>query len=299
MVRGNVAAVFCMLLWATNFPVVAVLVQSWSAIAITAGRLLIGALVVGIAAIAIGEKETLLRLPRHPAALAAGALLILSTFLFAQGQTLVDPVVAAVLVSAMPVFSVLIDWVSGEQRLTPQMLLAIALAVAGGVITSWPSSTTAAGETSFLGALSMLGGMLAYLFYTKLMIGTLKDEPDVAKSAVSMLIAGAIAAVVLILTDIVGGGVRANLSPRDVGLVLWLGSMSVGASSVLWMWAGRYVGLTIAAMHHNMVPFYVIVMAAIAGAAITLQHVVGATLVIAGAALAQVPVRRLAAGRQP
>ena len=89
-----------------------------------------------------------------------------------------------------------------------------------------------------------------------------------------------------------GGAVEPvpDISLTSLALLVWLGGIAIGASTVLWYAAGRMIGVTVTSMHHNMVPFYVIAMAALTGATVSREHVIGAVLVIAGAVLAQVPL---------
>jgi drug/metabolite transporter (DMT)-like permease len=292
-VRGNLAALVCMLLWATNFPVADALLDTWSPLALTAARLAIGGAVIALAALAVRQRATLARLLSSPAVALAALFQIGSTLLFMIGQTKVDPVVAAVIVSSMPVITVIVGWLSGEERLTGRIAAAIVLAVLGGVVTSWPGETGGA-EASVLGALAILGGMTCYVLYTNVLVSTLRHEPDIAKSAACMSVAAVMAAALLSAAWATGlAPVFADGSSRSLMLLAWLGAMAVGASTVFWMWAGRHVGLTVAAMHHNLVPFYVILMGAWVGTPVTAQHVAGAVMVIAGAVLAQLPVRAL------
>jgi len=86
------------------------------------------------------------------------------------------------------------------------------------------------------------------------------------------------------------------VSFTSLALLMWLGGIAIGASTVWWYAAGRMIGVTVASMHHNMVPFYVIVLAALGGAVVTGQHVLGALLVVAGAAIAQFRPRERKAG---
>ena len=116
-VRGNLAALVCMLLWATNFPVADALLDTWSPLALTAARLAIGGAVIALAALAVRQRATLARLLSSPAVALAALFQIGSTLLFMIGQTKVDPVVAAVIVSSMPVITVIVGWLSGEERL--------------------------------------------------------------------------------------------------------------------------------------------------------------------------------------
>jgi drug/metabolite transporter (DMT)-like permease len=297
-ITGNVAAVACMLLWATNFPVAAALLESWPPLLLTAERSLIGGVVVGLAAVAAGQARSFFALARSLPALAASAALAASTLLFVYGQKLVDPVAAAVIVSAMPIFSLLMGWLAGRERLTPQLAAALALAVAGGAITSLVASPGAETEPSAIGALAMLAAVIGYVWYTRVMVDRLPQHPDMAKTAVTMMTAGLISTLAAVLYPLTGAeGANPDVSATSLALLVWLGGGAVGASAVFWFWAGRTVGVTVASMHHNLVPFYVIVMAALAGATVTPQHVVGALLVIAGAVLAQVPLGALLASR--
>jgi drug/metabolite transporter (DMT)-like permease len=273
--------------------VAAELLQSWSPLTLTTARLLVAGIVVGLFAMLIGQSRDMVRLSRSPVMWWAAAALLLSTVLFVIGQKYVDPVAAAVIVSAMPIFSLALGWLQGRERLTVRFGIAIALVVAGGVVTSLVAAPGAAAEPSPWGSLAMLAGVIGYVWYTRLMIDNLNDERDAAKAAVSMVLAGcAASAIVAVLVAAGQLDPAASASPRGLVLLLWLGAIAVGASAVLWFWAGRRIGVTIAAMHHNMVPFYVIVMAALAGAEVTAQHILGAALVIAGAVLAQVPLGR-------
>jgi len=119
-----------------------------------------------------------------------------------------------------------------------------------------------------------------------------------AKSAFVMLVAGLFTALVAGAWRLGGAAEPVpDISLTALGLLVWLGAIAIGASTVLWYAAGRMIGVTVTSMHHNMVPFYVIAMAALTGAAVTPQHIIGAVLVIAGAVLAQVPLKARARAR--
>jgi drug/metabolite transporter (DMT)-like permease len=89
---------------------------------------------------------------------------------------------------------------------------------------------------------------------------------------------------------------RSDFSALVLVEIVLLVCVAIAGSAVLWLWTGRMIGVTVAAMHHNMVPFYVIVLAALGGAVVTGQHVLGALLVVAGAAIAQFRPRDRKAG---
>ncbi len=171
-------------------------------------------------------------------------------------------------------------------------MLAIVLTVAGGVLTSTVSAQGSGGEGSLPGVLFMLAGVIAYVWYSRQLVVAFAATPDISKVAVSMLISVMPCLVILAAFAGAGTAIAVDFSPATLGLIVVMAGMSVGLSSVLWLWTGRVVGVTVAAMHHNMVPFYVIVMAALGGAIVTGQHIAGAMLVIAGAVLAQLRSRK-------
>jgi len=290
-IRGNLAAVACMLVWATNFPVTAILLKTWPPVLLAAERALIGGLVVGLVALVMGETRSILALMRSGPTLVASLALAFSTLLFVWGQKMVDPVAAAVIVSGMPIFSLAMGWIEGRERFTIQMGLAIALAVAGGMVTSLVSSASGQ-EPSILGSLAVLVGVVAYVWQTRIMVNHVRGASDMAKGAVPMLAAGLITALVAAAWRLGGAAEPVpDVSLTSLALLVWLGGVAIGASTVLWYAAGRMIGVTVTSMHHNMVPFYVIAMAALTGATVSREHVIGAALVIAGAVLAQVPLR--------
>jgi drug/metabolite transporter (DMT)-like permease len=68
--------------------------------------------------------------------------------------------------------------------------------------------------------------------------------------------------------------------------------VAVCLSMLLWLRAARLIGVTIAAMHQNMVPFYVMAMALAIGGRVETAQLVGGIMVVTGAVLAQWPVRQ-------
>jgi drug/metabolite transporter (DMT)-like permease len=116
--------------------------------------------------------------------------------------------------------------------------------------------------------------------------------PDIAKTSASMLVASVPAFVVLAGAAVLGHELRSDFSGPVLVEIVLLVCVAIAGSAVLWLWTGRMIGVTVAAMHHNMVPFYVIVLAALGGAVVTGQHVLGALLVVAGAAIAPIPPAR-------
>ena len=78
-----------------------------------------------------------------------------------------------------------------------------------------------------------------------------------------------------------------DLSLASLPWLLWMGVIGIGLSVPLWLAGVRLLGVTVASLHINLAPFYVILIGLWFGGAITLPHLLGASLVAAGAIVAQ------------
>ncbi len=292
IIRGNLAGIICMIVWSLHFPLSVAILKTWDPLALAPVRMGLAGLTVAAIGLALGQAGTMLALARNRRFIFISVVFALSGLFFIIGQSRIDAVSAAVIVSAMPIFSALMGWWDGLEKPGVKLVLAIALTVAGGVLTSTVSAQGTGSEGSLPGVLFMLAGVIAYVWYTRQLVVAFADTSEISKVAVSMLISVIPCSLILAVFATAGTAIAVDLSPATLGLIVAMAGMSVGLSSVLWLWTGRVVGVTVAAMHHNMVPFYVIVMAALGGAIVTGQHVAGAVLVIAGAVLAQLRSRK-------
>lgn len=296
LVLGNLAGIVCMLLWSWNFPLIVAILKTWDPIALAPLRIGLAGAAIALAALLAGQFAHFAPLARNPRFIWVSALYGLSALLFVLGQDKVDAVSAAVILSCMPIVSALLGWIEGVERPTSRLLVAIVLTVAGGTLTSVVSAQGSGSEGSLAGVLLLIAGMSVYVWATRALVLGFSATPDLAKSGVSMLLATAPLVLAASVGFAVNPAMEYDFSQYTMAMVLVMSIVSVGLTTVLWLWTGRMVGVTVASMHHNMVPFYVIVMAALGGAIVTWQHIAGAMLVIAGAVIAQFRPRRKKAG---
>ena len=296
LVLGNLAGVACMIIWSLNFPLMVAILKSWDALPLTPLRLLLAGLTVLIAAVFLGQASIMQRLAGDRSFQIASLGFALSTLCFIIGQSRIDAVSGAVLLSSMPIFSALMGWKEGTETLGLRLCIAVLLTVAGGALTSMVSAQGSDQQGSLSGVLIMLVGVVSYVWYSRRMVFRFADAPDVGKTAASMLLSAVPCLFVVAAAAGSGMSLKVDWSMPTMAMVLVMSCLSVGLSSVLFLWTGRQVGVTVASMHHNLVPFYVIAMAAIAGSIVTVQHFAGAVLVISGAVLAQVRPRSTRVG---
>ena len=72
-----------------------------------------------------------------------------------------------------------------------------------------------------------------------------------------------------------------------LALLVWMSMIAIGLSVLMWFTCARLLGITVAAIHTNLAPFYVMLIAVAFGGSVVWQQAIGATLVVAGAFLAQ------------
>ena len=75
-------------------------------------------------------------------------------------------------------------------------------------------------------------------------------------------------------------------SLRSIGPILWAGMFSNGISMALWLAGAAYLGVTVASVHQNLVPFYVMLIALALGGGIAVHQFWGALLLVVASAVA-------------
>ena len=77
------------------------------------------------------------------------------------------------------------------------------------------------------------------------------------------------------------------LDPPNLAALVWMSMVAIGLLVPLWFTSARTTGITVAAIHTNLAPFYVMLIALAFGGSVSGRQVLGAVLVAAGALLAQ------------
>jgi drug/metabolite transporter (DMT)-like permease len=289
-----------MALWATNFPVAERLLIGWHPVLLTPMRAGVAAIALIVIVIILGQWRQLFGMRVVHMAGAGGLALSVSNLFFVWGQRHVDPVTAAIIVSALPVASVAIGLVTRTERLTVMLAAGIALAVGGGFLASMGLQPGGGGaEGSVVGAVMIAVGVFCYAWHTRIIVTVSPGVSALAKAAICMTVSALMTAIVAeasLLFDMVP--LEYDVSMPSLAMIAWTGAVAIGGSTALWFASGRLIGVTVAAMHHNLVPFYVMLMALALGGVVSGQTIAGAALVVLGAVLAQMPETTLWPRRQ-
>jgi len=289
--QGNVMAVLSMLLWSTSFPISEVLLLRWDALSLAVVRLGGGALMLTLMGWGIRNRYSWTNWPVRSALMIGAVGIGIGTFALNLGLKYSNPVNVSVIVTTIPLFSVMLGVIKHEETLSPRIMIAIGLAICGGVLVSWSSTQTQAGFQG--GELLVLGAVILWTWYSRVSVTRLLVIPAYPRTVLTLL-GGALCLIPVALV-LEGGGwfdLNAPWSGFDFVLIGGLCAFGVGLSMVCWMISAEKIGVTIAALHINALPFYVLLLGLMFGGTLLVSQVTGAVLVATGAVLAQIPAQR-------
>jgi len=295
-----------MLLWASGFPATELLLEQWHPLVLTPFRLGLGGLILLLLLALAGRLAELRMAPWRDIWLVGGFGLGAHATLLVFALAYADPVMVAIIATTVPLVSAIMGLIAGEERLRPRLVAAIGLAIAGGLVASRVFEEDAVGFEG--GEILMLVSVVGWTWFSRASVARFAMLSDLGKSAATTLTAGVAVMPVMLLAAATGLiEPRFDASAGSLGLLLWLAGVGIGLSMLLWLKAARMIGVTLAAIHQNLVPFYVMLMAVALGGRFEPTHIAGGVLVVTGALLAQLDpatltrLRRLlvAARRKP
>lgn len=285
---GNLASVASNLTWALTFPLTAALLVSWEPSLLAAARLATAAASLWLVMLLLRRRPLL---PDVSLGLIArlSALMATGVILLVWGQTMADPVTASIIAVTMPLISAVLGWLEGRERLDRPLLLALAFALAGGIIAGLGRSDAVQRPTvPGLGELVVLAAFVAWTMFGRATVRRLAHIDDLTRTAV--MATGAACWLGLVTLLLLAAGLvplRVDLGPTALLQLAVMGAAGVGLATLLWFVGARHLGVTVAAMHQNAVPFYVMLMGLAVGGTVQLWPVLGAVLVALGALMAQ------------
>ncbi len=228
-------------MWSSSYGVIKLGVETLDPVTLVAGRMVIGAAVIGLVLLLRGQ-----RLSRKPgdwlAYLITGMLgSTLPFLLITYGEQTVDSALASILMGVAPVATVVLASLSfADERLTPRVLLGLGLALAGVVTLVGPAALSGLGA-NLSGQLAIVGATLCYAASTVYVKAFVK-RPALEMAAGSMLI-GALAVCLIALTA--GEGARRIvLSAQSIGAVVYLGLFSTAAANLIYFHLVPRLGAT-------------------------------------------------------
>lgn len=274
------------IIWAANFPLGKLAVAELHPIGLTAARAVIATpLLLAASRLAHGPFPPLAGRDVWACVVLSLTGLVGNTTVWYWGLGYTSPLNAGILGAAAPVVVALAAALWLRDRLTRRQLAGIVLTVAAVCLTLARGSLATLATLSFnRGDLIILSSQLAWVTYTLFTRATAVSLPPLTVQAGAHLVS----VLVLVPLTLAAGAWRsfADASWIAWGVVLYAaGPITLGH---LWYYQGvRAVGAGRAAVFMNLVPFMVIALSwLLLGESVRWYHLAGATVVIAGVALA-------------
>lgn len=268
-------------LFGSAFLYMKVLVDEVAPVEIVAGRLSLGALVVFVIIVVRGKAIRF-----DPATVGKISLLalldsVIPFTLIAWSETRIDSGVASVLVSTMPVFTIVIATIAlPDERLAPVRLLGIPLGFLG-VVTLTGGNVLDVTSGSAVGQLAVVAAAACYgaaSVYAKILLRT---QDALSMTGIKLAVGAVIAAAATGITQ--GVPAYGALSLEGVLALLALGVLSTALAFILYFWLVRAAGSVYASLVTYIVPVFGLLLGwGVLGEEIGTSTAFGAVLITAG-----------------
>ncbi len=258
------------ILWGSAFVLIRISLDAFAPIAVTVGRLVVGAAVLALILLATRRP-----VPAAGSAwgfFAAIALVgnALPFFLISWGQQSVPSGMAGILMAMMPlVVLVLAHFIVAGERLTPRSVAGFLAGFSGVVVLTGPEALTAlaGGQGQLWSQLAVLGGAVCYGIAAIIARQGPSFDPVVTGTcvlALASVLAGAGAAVALLPGSGLDGLLKGPVTPAAGAALFALGAFSTGLATVVFFNLIRRAGPTFVSLINYLIPLWAVFLGAAA-----------------------------------
>ncbi|MHB1297233.1 MAG: DMT family transporter [Gemmatimonadaceae bacterium] len=280
----ELALVAMAVIWGVNFSVVKYATQVMEPLAYNALRMTLGCLVLFAIAYA--------RPGRRADAADRRRLMLLGVLghcvyqvLFIKGITLTRAGTASLVVAASPALVAIVARALGHERLPMRTVIGIALSISG-VMLVLGGSVSADGTSHLIGDLMILAAVVAWAFYTTLLMPVTRRADSVQIAAWTLL--GGVVPLALIATPALLRTEWSGIAPLTWGAVVYSGLFAMVVAYLFWYRGVEQIGPTRTAMFGNLQPIVAVLFAwPLLGEVPTLFQGAGAATVVGGLWLAR------------
>ena len=302
---GSLSLVATVLVWASYYPIVEVLVRSWDALSLSVARLGIAAVVLGVLLYRMEGARAFVGVPwlrlSFLGCFGFAGFMVLTPLGIAQSSG----ASAAMVTAANPALAALLAWGVWRERVAPDTWVAVAVSLVGGALV-----VLGGGEgmgTPGMGELLVLGANLCWLWASAMSQRWFPGSSQLRVSTLTCFsgtVAMVVASLVLACTGLVEFRVGGSAGSWGLMAVSAVGSCAAGL--LFWNFGVSRLGLSTASVYANMVPVVAVGIALALGDTLSPMQLAGGGVIVVGVLWAQLGkqgwtrlVRRLAAARPP
>ena len=281
-----------MVMWSFAFPIAEFMLASWGTVALVLARQLIGVSALFACWLWI-DGYAKLRAANWLGGLRIGGIGFgFGSITFLVGQNMSDAVTPAIAASMMPIVGALLEVTLDGRRMRPLLLCGILLALLGGLL----ATGSRMNEGNFgWGSLLCLFSVVLFAWATRATNHSFRGLSYVGQTTITLSGSLAVVLVVFLLMNLfaIPGATIGLLDANHVGLLVFSSVASLALAQFMWIRGAAGLGILLASLHMNAVPFYVMVIVVLfLGESWNWWQAAGAALVAVGVLLAQSASRR-------
>lgn len=289
--KGNLLCFAAMVAWAAGFPAVEPLLDSWGVLALIAARMTVGAAVL-LMVLWLIESAASLQSAHWRSGIVVGAFGFgLGATLLLIGQAASDPVTTAIVAAMSPIAGAVYEFLFDKRRASLRLIAGVALSIIGGLIAVGPAVFV---SEAGLGALACIASVFVFVWGTRASNQQMAGDSALARATVTSVGAAGFCAAAWAGASLLGlGAAQAGaFGPGDIANFLVWTILAFVLSQTLWLWSAGALGVLVASLQMNAVPFYVMIAGVLAlDADWSWAQAAGAAVVGLGVIVAQAPLR--------
>jgi drug/metabolite transporter (DMT)-like permease len=292
VIVSNFTCFSAMVMWSFAFPIAEFMLASWGTVALVLARQLIGVSALFACWLWI-DGQAKIRSADWLGGLRIGGIGFgIGSITFLVGQNMSDAVTPAIAASMMPIVGALLEVSLDGRRLRPRLVFGILLALSGGLI----ATGARVDEGNFgWGSLLCLFSVFLFAWATRATNLNFRGLSFVGQTTITLSGSLAVVVVIFLLMQLLGvpGTTIGMLDTQHLVLLVFTSVASLALAQFMWIRGAAGLGILLASLHMNAVPFYVMVIVVMfLGESWNWSQAAGAALVAVGVLLAQSATRQ-------
>ena len=292
VVASNGFCFSAMIMWSFAFPIAEFMLVSWGTVTLVMARQLIAVSALFACWLWIDGLAKIRGADWLGGVRIGGVGFGFGSIAFLVGQSMSDAVTPAIAASMMPIVGALLEVTLDGRRMRPRLFCGIVLALMGGLL----AIGTRMNEGNFgWGSLLCLFSVVLFAWATRATNKNLGKLSFVGQTTITLSGSLVVVLMVYLLMRVfdVPGTNLGLLDSNHILLLVFTSVASLALAQFMWIRGAAGLGIMLASLHMNAVPFYVMVVVVLfLGESWNWWQAAGAALVAVGVLLAQSATRR-------
>ena len=283
---GNMMLMAAMMTWAASFPAADVLLKGgWDPLFLINIRYVVALAILVPLWIYADGLRSVIHAKWGKAIWIGGIAFGVGAYLLIVAQALTEPVIVAIIASAMPVAATVIEVIHRQRRLTRTFAFGLCATVAGGVIAAGATPAPNLGW----GVLAASVATIVFAWGSNATVKELPNMSTMGRTTVTFSGAAIVMTVIAMAASGMGYAVipETIVSPQNAAMLGIYAIFGLVISQNLWLAGVSKLGIALASFHINTAPFYVMIFMCALGAGWSWPQAIGAAVVGMGVLVAQ------------